>query len=213
MPEIDVSPALENPLTLSTFNVLRRSEMVNGFGEVQIGSLQFSGVTGVVYPEGDQTLDREEDMGVPRKGIAVISGQFALRSQGTDASGGAWQPDLVVWQGNQYFVESLEDYSTYALGFVKAHCVLTDASPQPAVLATVPLAAGGAMVNLGKSRRIMVTLTNGNINLSTQVDPTALLFFRNGVLQDQGNADYQLQGLTIVPNPPLQPGDYVLILA
>jgi galactose-6-phosphate isomerase len=39
------------------------------------------------------------------------------------------EPDIVTWHGRRYTVMSVEDYSAFGRGFVKASCDLLDLSP------------------------------------------------------------------------------------
>ena len=124
-PQLDVSAALTNPYTLDVFNVLRRPETINVFGESSVAEQQtFENVYGIVTPDGDASLARSAEMQTQVKVLSVIS-RFALRGN-REASGTNFQPDLVVWDGNSYIVRNVEDYSRYAAGFVKASCELID---------------------------------------------------------------------------------------
>jgi hypothetical protein len=132
MPQLDVSLALTNPYTLDTFSVLRRADTSNSFGEATLSTTTFNNVRGVVYPEGDNRLQRLRDIQLQAKAICVIT-RFALRGSSKDGTGQNFQPDIVVWNGNNFIVELVDDYSQYAAGFIMATCVMTDLNPQPAL--------------------------------------------------------------------------------
>lgn len=130
MPMLDVRVALTNPYTLDTFSVSRRQETVNSFGESTQAPTLFNGINGVVYPEGDENLDRRDAPQLQAKTIVVIT-RFALRGASVDGAGASWQPDVIVWSGSNYVVDRVEDYSRYAAGFIKVSASLLDSTAPP----------------------------------------------------------------------------------
>lgn len=124
MPMMDISVALTNPYTLDVFDVLRREEQVGTKGSVIVLPTTIKAVPGVVHPAGAQDLERLSDDQRARKTIAVIT-KFALRGDSQE-DGQNYQPDYVVWQGNNYVVMDVEDYSQYGPGFIKVLASITD---------------------------------------------------------------------------------------
>jgi galactose-6-phosphate isomerase len=123
-PMMDVSVALTNPYTLDSFSVLRRPENINTYGEGSTADTTIDGLYGVIYPEGNQGLERLAEEQRQLKVIAVIT-KFALRGS-SKQSGQNYQPDTVIWNGNNFVVENVEDYSRYGPGFIKATCTIID---------------------------------------------------------------------------------------
>jgi hypothetical protein len=123
MPGMDMSAALLNPYTLSKFTVNRRSETVNNFGESVQTVTPFTPVYGVVFPESDNNLMRKPDGEIASKAIGIVC-KFALRNESA-----GFQPDIVVWNNNQYVVMYLLDYSQYGPGFLRATAHMMDFIP------------------------------------------------------------------------------------
>jgi hypothetical protein len=130
MPMLDVSVALTNPYTLDTFTVTRRTEVVDGFGLSQVTPASIPGLYGVVYPSNEEDLKRFPDLQIQSKALTVIT-RFALRGEAEAANNTEFQPDIVVWGGNNFLVRALDDYSQYAAGFILAICTSIDLVDKP----------------------------------------------------------------------------------
>ena len=119
MAMMDMTVALTNPYTQTAFDVLRRKQITNNFGEAKKEIEIVPGVRGVLYPEGSNDLDRKSDAQLQTKTITVLT-MFAMRGESESAnSGGKFQPDVIRWNANHFLVKRVEDYSKYARGFVK----------------------------------------------------------------------------------------------
>lgn len=129
MPLLDMSTVLDDPNIIDTFAVLRRTEVVNNFGVSAVTAVSTPGVYGVVYPSNENDLKRFPDLQVQAKALTVIT-RFALRGE-SEASGSEFQPDVVVWNGDNFVVRALEDWSNYASGFILAICTSIDLVDQP----------------------------------------------------------------------------------
>lgn len=136
MPMLNVSPALTNPYTLDTFNVIRRAEQVGSNGRASSISVAINGLRGVVTPGADGEFERTEDYTLQNKWLTIKT-LFFLQAESVDGTPQAWQPDIVVWHGNNFIVKGILDWSTYAAGFVKAVCELFDFTSRPPTV-TVP---------------------------------------------------------------------------
>lgn len=104
------------------FEVIRRPVSIdsNGRGTVSPHSLGLQ--YGVVVPPSATSLDRLSDYGVISKAIQVITPfRLYFLTEG-------YQPDYIIYQGDQFIVASLSDYSQFGRGFVSATCILTQAS-------------------------------------------------------------------------------------
>jgi len=130
MPMMDLSVALTNPYTLDTCIVLRRQQVVNNFGEGKMTINRIPNVRGVIYPDGQEGLTREAARQVNAKTIVIIT-RFALRGESETTDQVQFQPDVIEWNGNQFLVTDVKDYSNFAKGFVQCTCESTDMVDRP----------------------------------------------------------------------------------
>lgn len=118
-PMLDVSAALCNPYTQDRFDVLRRTEVVNGYGESNVSIERFKEIRGVVHPDGPNALSRRPEAQTNAKTMVIFT-RFAIRGESKSANQGkGFQPDLIKWRGNMFVVNHVEDWSKFARGFVK----------------------------------------------------------------------------------------------
>jgi hypothetical protein len=130
MPMLDMRVALSNPYTIDYFTVIRRVETVNDFGESTLTTTSYPLTAGVVTAGQPSNLDRQANFQVTPKWIDIVT-QFCLYPESESGAGTEYQPDLIVWRGNNYIVKTLADYSSYGLGFVSAGCAITDSQQRP----------------------------------------------------------------------------------
>jgi hypothetical protein len=108
------------------FDVLRRPETVSEFGRSVTSQVTASAV-GTIYPTGDNSLVRQADFEISRKTLTCVT-PYRLQQAAP-----GFQPDLVLYRGNQYVVSAVEDYSQYGAGFVVAQLssvIAIDTPPQ-----------------------------------------------------------------------------------
>lgn len=110
MPQLDMSEALLEPMFQDSFIVVRRATSTNAFGETTITATSASAI-GIVTIKGDEDLDRGADEQHAAKTIEVIT-RYPMRT----ATQG-FQPDIVQWHGDNFIVQSIEDYSGYGKGW------------------------------------------------------------------------------------------------
>lgn len=134
MPMLDVSAVLTSPMLMDTFLVNRRTQTVNNFGIASTTIQPFPGLFGVVYPSNENELKRLPDLQVQEKAITVIT-RFALRGEAETSANPAvsFQPDIVVWGGDNFVVRKIEDWSQYGPGFILAICTSIDLVDAPPV--------------------------------------------------------------------------------
>lgn len=126
MPQLNVIPALTSLLFQDKVTVFRRRENVNGFGEGRTDNEVFRDVPCVVYPGGQNKLDRRPESQSTNKVIEMV-GRFAFCM-----AVNGFQADVVVWKGEAYTVVSMLDYSAYGSGFTQAMAELRPVlAPQP----------------------------------------------------------------------------------
>ena len=124
MPGLDVNVVLYSQLRMDTFTVVRRESGVNEQGRTVTIERKIP-TTGVVQPTGANTQERPKDYATGRKSCLVVT-QFRLRAQTQ-----GYIPDLVLWRGDDYLVETVEDYTNYGRGFVQASCTSQDLQDAP----------------------------------------------------------------------------------
>jgi hypothetical protein len=129
MPMMDLSEVLTDPMLLDSFAVNRRTQTVDDFGIASTSTQPFAGLYGVIYPSEENELKRLPDLQIQSKAITVIT-MFALRGE-SEAASTEYAPDVVVWNGDNFLVRKVEDYSNFAAGFIFAICTSTDLVDQP----------------------------------------------------------------------------------
>lgn len=121
MPLIDVSDVLLSlDIAQQEFQVVRRSEMVNQYGE-SVLSTNLIDCVGAVQPLGPNSLLREATFTTSSNGITVWT-KTPLFNSGRTMAGVKYQPDLVAWQGSHYLVRVLDPWTEFGAGFFKAEC-------------------------------------------------------------------------------------------
>jgi len=122
-PWLDLSEVIEDAWLEDQFDVIRRLQTINGFGEPVESIFQtFSAVGGVVYPTGDNTLTRTEAFESQMDSIEIIT-RFAIRTAGVDTNGRNFLPDIITWDGKTYIPRQVNSYSRIGAGFWQVQCV------------------------------------------------------------------------------------------
>ena len=133
MPEIDVSDIILDPFIAGEqLTVLRRTETIGSNGVTTIVETTVTPAPyGSVRPTGANSLVREDAYQQQAKTIRVVT-NFALRGAANDGTAG-YQPDVVVWGGSRFLVQTVEDYSRYGAGMIQADCTsMNFIDPPPA---------------------------------------------------------------------------------
>jgi len=129
MPMINLTVALTSPMLCDSFSVIRRTETVGTNGRSTVATQTFNGLYGPVKPADANDLRRYPDMDVTDKTITVTTA-FALRGE-SETAGSEFKPDIVVWNGDNFIVRHVEDWSNFVPGFVRAICTSTDLVDAP----------------------------------------------------------------------------------
>lgn len=113
MAGIDMTAVMIDPLLSSFFSVVRRQEAVGPDGRVTMSEETFDNIQGVVtWKEGPVNQREDGLLGLQEISIAT---PFSLR----DASFG-FQPDLIIWEGEQYRVTSVKAHRHLGSGWTRA---------------------------------------------------------------------------------------------
>lgn len=122
-PLLDVTEVLIDPMFQDTEILYTRvTETVdnNGLAQHTSTTTQFAGV--VVQNGGDQ-LKRLEDGSRHTDSIDIYTRTNLISGEQ------GWTADIVTWQGRQYTVMKVLDWSTYGTGFRHAICDLRPLTP------------------------------------------------------------------------------------
>lgn len=107
---------LTNPFLTSSFNVIRRAEVVSNKGVSTVPSPVTSPAFGVICAAHPNDLRRLDDQDFSDRHISVVT-KFRLQMTSP-----GFKPDLVVWQGDNFVVKLIEPYPEYGPGWVQAVC-------------------------------------------------------------------------------------------
>ncbi|SRR5258708_11405473 len=131
MPDIDVTDVLDDPMFCELLTIQRRQETVNAKGRATTNVVVIDPAPiGVVQPVSDQPLQRGPDQqNLPR--LLEVHTPFRLRSASRQGTGEQYQPDRIVWNGDTYVVNKVQDYSRYGAGWVQADCSSDVATERP----------------------------------------------------------------------------------
>jgi hypothetical protein len=117
---LDVTQILTDPDLTDRFSVRRRAESVDSTGFAVETEEFIPNLIGVIVSISPSDLDRQADYQTMSRSITVVS-KFALRGEVT-----GFQPDLVVWRGNNYLVKHIDPYPQFGPGFFQAECSSVD---------------------------------------------------------------------------------------
>jgi hypothetical protein len=125
MPLLNLSHVITSPMFADKFDVRRREASVSNKGRAVTRDTLFKKVRGHVVPDGDNTQDRSKDGAVGHKTIYITT-KFRLRDQVTYSL-----PDIILWGGNEFLCESIEDMTQFGSGWTEATCTSQDMQDQP----------------------------------------------------------------------------------
>lgn len=121
MPSLDVSEAFLEPMFLDGFVVLRQAETISNKGRSVITPEEIDGLFGTVCAASPNDLERLRDYEFQGNAISIVT-NFMLRGVSA-ANNQGFQPDVIVWAGDQYTVVTVQDYARYGVGFIQAIAV------------------------------------------------------------------------------------------
>lgn len=124
---LDVSEVLLDPTLVDSFTVRRRAETVNEFGESTMSIVVIPNVIGVITSYFDNSLNRLDDREFMKRELSVVT---RFRLQGPSPG---FQPDTILWNGNEFLVKKVEPYTSFGFGFIQAIVGSMDAQDQPPV--------------------------------------------------------------------------------
>lgn len=119
MAQLDVTEILLDPDFMDTGLVCKRSTQTVGDNGRATNTATSTPFAGVVTSDKGDILERIAG-GERKKGSITIHTMFRL----TAGSGEDSIADIVTWQGRDYTVSNVNDYSHFGRGFVAASCDL-----------------------------------------------------------------------------------------
>ena len=107
---LNVSSVLLDPDFCDSLVCRRRQQAMSATGRAIMEEmlLPFSGVVTAISPSD---LDRQEDYSIMSRSISVVT---KFRAQGETVG---YQPDVLVWRGNNFVVKHVDPYPQFGEGF------------------------------------------------------------------------------------------------
>ena len=124
MPSLDVNIVLFDPDLADMFDVRRNSESVGQDGRAVKTPELHEGLYGIIKHDDGET-SRADDAMRTTESISIITA-FSLR----DARYG-FQPDVVIWHGEEFLVKRVTPARQFGEGFTKATAVSFRAITNP----------------------------------------------------------------------------------
>lgn len=118
MAAIDVSDIVSDPDFQDIVTLKRRTSTVNTYGENVLSETSAS-VYMVIQPASPDDLQRLPDS-VRRRDAVTAYYQGTLSA---DIADGAY-PDVIVWNGKRYQVQTADPYNNWGNGYARAICSL-----------------------------------------------------------------------------------------
>ena len=111
-----------DPLLVEKFNIVRRAETVDAHGRTVVTPTTATGNQGVIAMNNDIETIRNA---FPEMEFATRVINIVTRKQLLAVVSG-YQPDLVVWRGDNYLVRRVSPYPQFGDGFYEAICTSID---------------------------------------------------------------------------------------
>lgn len=121
MPLLDVAFLTSDPDFATTFDVIRATKTVGNDGRAKLVQETIEGVIGSVQPASGLDLQRLPEGSNLRGSVAVWT-EYRLTDGDRSETLAA---DQVDWNGHLYTVMTVEDFSQFGSGHIKAICVLS----------------------------------------------------------------------------------------
>jgi hypothetical protein len=122
MPTLDVSSVLLSPEFCDTRLKCIRSSQTVGDDGIAVNTTQTTRFSGVVTADSGLDLRRDPEGSRVTGTISIITMFFLQDGKSGEAA------DIVCWQGRQYTVIDVQDYSRYGRGFIEAKAELIPVS-------------------------------------------------------------------------------------
>lgn len=121
-PQLDVTDAILDPMFADEISITRRPYTTGSNGRVSIAPTNLC-ITGVVTQGTPHAFEQQPDDQVGKAMITVHAFQFQLYDPVTGKLN-SYQPDIINYNGNQYIVTKVLNWSRFGQGFTMAEAVL-----------------------------------------------------------------------------------------
>lgn len=122
MPDLDVSDVLSDPLFADTVTVARSTVTVDPNTGRTDENKASRAISAVVTSDRGRNLQRNPDAAAS-EGSILIHSAFTF-TEGGQVGATTYDADIVTWQGRDWTVVTVDDYSRYGAGFTCATCRL-----------------------------------------------------------------------------------------
>jgi hypothetical protein len=137
MPLVDVTDILfDADVAGQSFQVIRRQEIVNNFGE-SVVTTETIDVVGSIQPSGNQEVERGDAFDAQAKSI-IVATTFRLRGVSKGPNGSRFKPDIIIsdilGEPNMFEVTSITGWNAFGAGFIEANATTiawVDFAPAP----------------------------------------------------------------------------------
>jgi hypothetical protein len=122
MPTLDVTRVLANPRFADSITVTRTTTTVDPNTGRPIETKTSQDLSAVVTSDRGRNLQRNPDAALS-EGSIIIHSTFTF-TEGGQVGAVTYDADVVTWQGRDWTVVTVDDYSRYGAGFTCATCRL-----------------------------------------------------------------------------------------
>jgi len=119
MPLLNFAPVLGSVYLRSCFHVRRRASSVDAHGRTTIVPRMLNNCHGIVSQKTPNRTEKADDATRSQRSIQIIT-QMSLQ-QATPTS----EPDIVIWQGVEYTVTTVQPFPDFPLGWWEAEASST----------------------------------------------------------------------------------------
>ena len=117
---LDVSlDTMFDPNFLDGFVVNRRQEVVGNNGRSSLTITPYN-AQGVVTSSSPNEMEKLDGYQIGNRGISIVT-NFQLQGEVT-----GYQPDVIVWRGDNYVVKHIDYYPQFGSGFYQVECLSID---------------------------------------------------------------------------------------
>lgn len=120
MADLDVSDVLDDPDFANQLTVIRKTQAVSNSGVAFNPATTNISIYGVVTVGSMLPLQRAADYELAKKIITVHTRTTLFGVQA------GYEPDIVVWNGNNYVVKRPNNWSHFGQGFTANECEMVD---------------------------------------------------------------------------------------
>jgi hypothetical protein len=117
---LDVSSVLLDPDFVTFVTIKRRLQVIDAHGRPALVETLFPRIPAVINSGSPNNLSRDEDHATFTRSINVVL-SFKIIGQ-VDG----FLPDIVIWEGNNFIVDSFDPYPQYGAGFYQVTCTSMD---------------------------------------------------------------------------------------